>query len=245
MIIDGHVHIGSSAYFQMTADADTLVRLADELGFDRIFVTGMDALFYEMEEGNDWLGEQLARYPDRLMGYVSVPTPRLGKRVAEEIRRCHEKYGMRGVKIYSHPEATIAEPETSSLLETAVELGMPILSHTTPEECDYLMGLVPEAMLVMAHMGGHPYAHGDWHRAVGVARKHPKLILDTATSQIDNGMIEYAVSQIGAERIAFGTDTPLLDPWTQLAKIQGAGIDAEAKRLILGGNYVRILGLSE
>jgi predicted TIM-barrel fold metal-dependent hydrolase len=243
MIIDGHVHIGTSVYFHMSADADFLVRLADEMGFDKLFVTELNALFYNMREGNDALAREIAAHPDRLIGYVSVPTPRLNRQAVEEVRRCHEKYGFPGLKIYSHPEATIAEPATYPLLEAAAEFGMPILAHTTPDECDHLMTHVPQARLLMAHMGGHPYAFGDWHRAVMVAQKHPNLLLDTASSQIDNGMLEHAVAELGAEKILFGTDSPLLDPHTQLAKVTGAAISEEAKALILGGNMARIIGL--
>ena len=161
MIIDGHVHIGTADYFHMSADAETLIRYADAAGFDRIFVTETNALWYDMREGNDALGRDLARHPDRLLGYVSVPTPRLGPRATEEIRRCHEKYGMRGVKIYSHPEAKITEPYTYPLLETAAELKMPILAHTTPHECDHQMKHVPQARLLVAHIVGKPKAFCD------------------------------------------------------------------------------------
>jgi predicted TIM-barrel fold metal-dependent hydrolase len=243
MIIDAHVHIGIGSFFHMSADADFLLRQADAAGFDKLFVTDTDALFYDMREGNDRLAKELAKHPDRLIGYVSVPTPRLGQRAVDELRRCREQYGMRLVKTYSHPEASFAEPATFPLLEAAAELGMPVLAHSTPDECDYLMTHVPQAPLVMAHMGGQPYAHGDWHRAVAVARKHANLLLDTATSQIDNGMLEFAVAELGPEKIVFGTDMPLLDPYTQLAKVTGAEIDERAKKLILGDNYVRILGL--
>ena len=244
MIIDAHVHVGTSVFFHMDADEDFLLRQADAAGFDRIFVTELEALFYDMRAGNDALAKRLARHPDRLIGYVSVPTPRLGQLAVEEVRRCYEQYGFRGLKIYSHPEASISEPGTIPLLEAAAEFKMPILAHTTPDECDYLMTRVPEARLLMAHMGGHPYAFGDWHRAVAVAKKHKNLLIDTASSQIDNGMLEWAVSEVGAEKILFGTDMPLLDPHTQKAKVTGAEIDDHAKARILGGNVVELLQLS-
>lgn len=244
MIIDSHVHIGTGNFFHMQAGAEDLLRAADSCGVDRIFVTELNALFYNMAEGNDALGRILNEHPDRLIGYVSVPTPRLDERAVKEVHRCHEKYGMRGLKIYSHPEASIAEPGTCPLLEAAAEYGMPILAHTTPAECDYLMERVPQCRLLMAHMGGHPYAFGDWHRAVAVAKKHPNLLLDTASSQIDNGQIEFAVAELGPEKILYGSDMPLLDPHTQKAKVTGAEISEEAKSLILGGNTARILGLT-
>ena len=244
MVIDGHVHIGTGNYFHMTADGEFLVRHADAAGIDRLFVTHLTALFYEMREGNDALAKELAAFPDRLIGYVSVPTPRLGVKALDEVRRCHETYGMRGIKTYSTPEASVAEPATVPLLELAAEFGMTVLIHSTPDECEYLMARVPEVHLVMAHMGGHPWAHGDWRRAVEAAAAHENLLLDTASSQIDNGMLEWAVSQIGEERILFGTDMPLLDPHTQLARVTGAAISDEAKAMILGDNLKRILGLT-
>ena len=243
MIIDGHVHIGIGNFFHMKADADQLVRLADAVGLDKLFVTDLDSLFYDMSEGNDRLARDIAAHPDRLIGYCSVPTPRFGRRAVDEIRRCREKHGFRGVKIYSHPEAPITEPATYPLLEVAADYGMPVLSHTTPDECDHLMQHVPQARLVMAHMGGHPYAFGDWHRAVVVAKRHPNLLLDTASSQIDNGMLEWAVAELGPEKILYGSDMPLLDPFTQMAKVTGAELDDRAKALILGGNLQRLLNL--
>ena len=243
MIIDGHVHIGSSQYLQIDADAETLIRIADELGFDRLFVTHVTSLYYEMREGNDELGQDLQRFGDRLLGYVTLPTHRLGQAASDEIRRCVERYGMKGVKMYSHPESPITEASSTTILETAADLKLPVLGHFTPEECDVLMPRVPEARIMMAHMGGQPYAMGNWHLAVEVAARHANLYLDTASSQIDNGMIEHAVEQLGGEKILFGTDTPLLDPWVQRAKIEGAQIPDEAKRLILGGNLQRLLGL--
>ena len=116
----------------------------------------------------------------------------------------------------------------------------------TPEQV--AMGFVGDVgdliKLVMAHSGGHPWANGDWQRAIAVAGRYENLLLDTATSQIDNGMLERAVAELGPKRIVFGTDMPLLDPYTQLARVTGADISDEAKALILGGNYQRILGLS-
>ena len=243
MVIDGHVHIGSAQCLQMDIDAPGLIQIAEELGFDRIFVTHVTALYYEMREGNDLLGADLARYGHRLLGYVTIPTHRLEHVACEEIRRCAESYGMRGVKMYSHPEGPITETTSTAILETAADLKMPILGHFTPDECDELMQRVPEAIVVMAHMGGQPYALGNWHLAVEVAMKHANLYLDTASSQIDNGMMEYAVKNLGAERILFGTDMPLLDPWVQRAKIEEAEIADDAKGLIMGGNLQRLLGL--
>ena len=54
-------------------------------------------------------------------------------------------------------------------------------------------------------------------------------------------MIEQLVNEAGADRVLFGSDTPLMDPRPQIGKIITADISDEAKRLILGGNARRLL----
>ena len=150
---------------------------------------------------------------------------------------------MRGLKIYSTPEMSIAEPSTIPIFELCAELKMPVLAHTTPAECDYLMSHVPEVKLIMAHAGGQPYAHGDWNRAIMIAAKHPNLYLDTACSTVDAGFVECCIRTLGADRVIFGTDVPLLNPWPQLEKVNQVKLIEAERALLMGGNILRLMGL--
>jgi hypothetical protein len=243
MIADAHVHIGKSARVQIDIDGETLVRIADELAIDHICCTDLTALFYDFREGNRLLFEEMKRFPDRIIGYATLHSTRFGRAMLDELDRCAQDYGMRGLKIYSTPESSFAEPATIPILEKCVELKFPILAHATPHECEYLLSYVPECMLMMAHSGGQPFAKGDWNRAIMAAQKYPNLYLETASSTIDLGFLEQAVAVLGPEKIIFGTDTPLLDPYVQLSKICDTKIDAAALDLILGGNILRLMGL--
>ena len=70
-------------------------------------------------------------------------------------------------------------------------------------------------------------------RAVQAA-KHGNLWVDTSSARsILPGLIEWAVQEIGAERLLFGSDTPLYHVAMQRTRIEMAEISAEAKRLIL------------
>ena len=122
MRIDGHAHVGTAQFLQISVEAERLVGVADEVGFDRIFVTHVTALYYEMREGNDLLGRDLKRFGDRLLGYVTIPTHRLGAVASDEIRRCVEHYGMRGVKMYSHPESPITEASSTAINSQSVSV---------------------------------------------------------------------------------------------------------------------------
>lgn len=243
MIIDAHVHIGKSARLQIEADGDMLVRVADELGFDRIFCTDLTALFYDMFEGNRLLAAEMRRHPDRIIGYASLHSTRFGQAGLDELARCRNEYGMRGLKIYSTPESTLAEPAMIPILEKCVELDFVVLAHTTPQECEFLLSAVPECKFLMAHAGGQPFAKGDWNRAIMAAQRFENLYLETASSTIDTNFLESAVAALGPEKIIFGTDTPLLDPWTQLTKIRETRLDQRSLDLILGGNIARLAGI--
>lgn len=244
MIVDGHVHIGKSARLQINMDGKGLVRIADTLGVDMLCCTDLTALFYDMHEGNRLLYEEMRLFPDRILGYASLHSTRFGQEALDEIRRCREVYGMRGLKIYSTPEMSIAEPAMLPIMELCSELKMPILAHTTPAECEYLMARVPQVQFIMAHGGGQPFAHGDWNRAIMVAEKFPNLYLDTACSTVDTGFVEACVRVLGADRVIFGTDIPLLDPWPQLAKVKETRLTEAEHALLLGGNILRLMGVT-
>jgi predicted TIM-barrel fold metal-dependent hydrolase len=185
----------------------------------------------------------MRRFPDRILGYASLHSTRFGQEGLDEIRRCREIYGMRGLKIYSTPEMSIAEPAMIPILQLCADLRMPILAHTTPAECEYLMSHVPEVSFIMAHAGGQPFAHGDWNRAIMIAAKHPNLYLDTACSTIDTGFVETCIRTLGADRVIFGTDVPLLDPWPQLEKARQVQLSEEERALYMGGNILRLMGV--
>jgi hypothetical protein len=244
MIVDGHVHIGKSTRLQIDMDGEGLVRIADSIGVDKLCCTDLTALFYDMHEGNRLLFDEMRRFPDRILGYASLHSTRFGQEGLDEIRRCKEVYGMRGLKIYSTPEMSIAEPAMIPILELCAKLSIPILAHTTPAECDYLMSRVPEVRFIMAHAGGQPYAQGDWNRAIMIAEKHPNLYLDTACSTVDTGFVETCIRTLGADRVIFGTDVPLLDPWPQLEKARQVRLSDEERALYMGGNILRLMGVS-
>ncbi len=249
MLIDGHTHIGAQHGWRW--DVEQLMASADEIGADIVLSSHLASIFYSLDDGNQELGRAMCRYPGRLLGYVAIPSGRLGRAAVDAIDRYVGEYGMVGVKIYSTPRAkarperllSVAEPGMLPVIERAAALRLPILAHATPDECAWLAERVPEATIVMGHMGGTAIAEGDWIRAIATAAHWPNIYLDTATSTVDAGMLELAVEEVGAERIVFGTDSPLLDPHAQLARVTGAELTDEQRALILGGNLARLLGL--
>ena len=72
------------------------------------------------------------------------------------------------------------------------------------------------------------------------------MYVDTSSSKnIIPGLLEWAVQEIGAGRILYGTDSPLYFAPMQRARIEHAEIDKAAKRRILHDNATELLALSE
>ena len=55
--------------------------------------------------------------------------------------------------------------------------------------------------------------------------------------------MEYVVDSVGADRLLFGTDMPLLDAAQQMAKIATSVLPIEEKKKILVLNALRLLKL--
>ena len=67
------------------------------------------------------------------------------------------------------------------------------------------------------------------------------LYLDVASSQPHVGMIERFVKEVGAERVLFGSDMPVLEPAAQLGRVAYAEISEDNKEKILGRNVQQLL----
>lgn len=239
MIIDAHTHMGTLGAFD--ADADGILRLADRAGIEKMVVSHVDAIFYDMRAGNDALGAAMRRHPDRLLGYASITSAYYGPAALQELDRCVETYGMRGLKIYSANKRSVAEETMLPILEHAAELGLRVLAHANAGEIDYLAERVPQATLLIAHLGEQ--TETNMWQTLAMARRRPNVILDLTASQIYAGCVEACVEAAGPERVVFGTDVPLLEPEVQIQQVLSAEVDEDTKMMILGGNTARLFGL--
>ena len=90
------------------------------------------------------------------------------------------------------------------------------------------------------HSGNIEPARG---QAIAAVQRCPNFYLETCSTYRSPGVIEELVREAGADRVLFGSDTPLMDPRAQIGKIITADLTDEEKRMVLGGNAIRLLGL--
>jgi len=81
-------------------------------------------------------------------------------------------------------------------------------------------------------------------RAIQQSR-HGNVYADTSAARsITPNLIEWAVRQVGADRVLFGTDTPLYHASMQRARIDHADLTDAVKRMILCENAERLFDLT-
>jgi predicted TIM-barrel fold metal-dependent hydrolase len=239
-IIDAHAHV-TSAWEELgiVRELDDTIRLMDRYGIEVSFSSNSRRLRGDVRAGNDGLLEAMARYPERICGYAAA-NPWRGQEALDEVERCLDA-GMHGIKLHiSHTLLDYDHPRVIPLFELAVERKVPVLIHCFDggRSVDRVAAQVPEATIIMGHMGGYL-----WPQGIEVAARHPNLYLEICCSCAERGIVESAVAAVGAERVLFGTDLPLLDPCSSLYKVYDAEISEEEKALILGGNMSRLTGV--
>jgi len=241
-VIDFHGHPGRWGLAEIRPD--TLFPAMDAVGIDRSVI--FDIWHPEGRRSNDITAEHVAAHPDRFTGFAYV-TPLMPETMVPELERAVDQLGLSGIKLYPpFVEIPFNDPIWWPIYEFANDRKLPLLWHTGIEHASWpkyaadVAPKYPDANFVLGHSGNCPPAR---RQALDVAKDHPNVYLETCSTFRTPGAIEELVEEGGADRVIFGSDIPLMDPRTQLGKIITADISDEDKRLVIGGNAKRLLGL--
>ena len=240
------------------ASAEELVSTMDGAGIDVSVMQGIGWNDVGLaRHANDYAIEAVRRFPMRLRGFCSV-NPRWGAAALAEVERC-AKAGLSGIGEL-HPdtqgfdlgdEATMAP-----IVEAAMALGMPILTHasepvghpyagkgrTTPDVLCRLIDNFPGATIICAHWGGGlPF----YALMPEVLASLQNVFFDTAASPFlyRPDVFPTVVQLVGDDKVLLGTDYPLIDQKRLIRQVTNAPISDEAKDGILYTNAARLLGL--
>ena len=241
------------------ATAEELIASMDSEGVDISVIANYGWATDELcTETNDYILESVARYPHRLVGFCTIK-PHSCEAAISEIERC-ARGGARGIgemrPDLQLPYFTDIEA-TKPLVEVLQKYNLILLTHTsepvghiypgkgtaTPDLLYPFIASFPDLTIVCAHWGGGlPF----YALMPEVKQAMENVYFDTATSPfLYNPRIYLQVSQlIGAEKILFGSDYPLLAQSRLLKEIDSAELPGETRKLILSGNARRLLGIN-
>lgn len=242
------------------ATADELIARMDKDGVDISVALNIGWTKHELcVETNDYIMESVARYPKRLIGFGAIQ-PRSLEAALAEIERC-AKGGLRGVGEL-RPDTQSFDPTDKNLMtpltEALVKHNQIMLIHAsepvghqysgkgriTPDVLYHLVTNFPQLTLVCAHWGGGlPF----FALMPEVKKALSNVFFDTAASPLlyTPQIYQQVITLVGADKVLFGSDYPLLTPSRLLKEIKSLGLPAETEKLIFAGNAQRLLGISE
>lgn len=228
---------------------DQLLEFADRMGIERLIVFMgypfmQDPTSEEVRRQNDQVLRAVEHSQGRALGFVYL-NPKHTEASLKELDRCVRDGPMVGIKLWV--ALRCHDARLDPIVRRAVELKIPVLQHTwlkvtgnlpgesTPADLALLARRHLQAQFIAAHVGGQ------WERGIRALRSTENVTAEICGSDPTAGMVEMAVRELGAERVMYGSDFPGRSFASQLAKVYGAEIPEEDKRLILSGNIRRML----
>lgn len=241
MIIDSHTHVDEVEAWGWIDPPEVLLPLLDEAGIDQaIIMTYRDATGPD-DPATAYILDAVARYPERLIGYVRLNPQSPG--ALDALDKALGDDGFKGLKL--HPVTYLGFPygeATLRLMRRAAEYNAPVLFHTgdealaLPAEVAEAARLCPEATVIMAHLGG--YYH--YEAVLEAAQELPNVLIDTSASPYP-WLIRRAVETIGPDRVLYASDGPGCLPALEVEKVRLAGLSPADEALVFAGNIQRIL----
>ena len=240
------------------ATADELIASMDKAGVDTSVIVNIGWTTHELcVETNDYILESIARYPRRLIGFCTIQ-PHSYEAAITEIERC-AKEGIRGVGEI-RPDIQLFDLRDEEVMEPLIEVirkhKLILLTHAsepvgheypgkgtiTPDMLYPFITSYSDLTIVCAHWGGGlPF----YALMPEVKQAMNNVFFDTAASPLlySPQIYEQVIPLVGAEKILFGSDYPLLAQSRLLEEIRSLDLPEETRDLILSGNAQRLLGI--
>jgi len=240
------------------ASAEEVLASMDKASVDVSVIVGF--AWREMDlchQTNDYILEAAAGSGGRLVPFCCVPA-HAGDEARSEVQRCAAA-GARGLgelRPWDQGYDLVDSDEAGLLAWASSAYDLPLLLHVSEPvghrypgkrelELSSLYRFVenfPGVTVVAAHWGGGlPF----YALMPEVKEALGSTFFDTAATPLlyDPLIYRRAIDMVGADRILFGSDFPLLSQGRCLAQVREAGLPEKEQRLVLGENARRLLRL--
>lgn len=252
-MIDAHGHVMGPGYplgSKFTISAEEILAAMERFQISQIWLSHCNAIALDDTRYNKELYESYAKqYPERLVGFASLDVFQGAGHCKDEIRRCVEGYGFKGIKIHSWIQGfALHHPVMYEVMETAEQYGLPILFHDgTPPYADtsQIAGLAeryPKVPVILGHAG----LYDSYRAGIGASERLDNIYLCLVGNTISS--MKEMLQKVKHERILFGsdycfgqdsvTDQTLIQDRLDALLIAAEGADIED---ILCGNAVQLI----
>lgn len=248
---------------QAFPSVDELLRNMDSAGIERAWLLGW---YWERPSSCRWqnrfYADCVAQHPDRLNAFATVHPGEGEASLVSDLQwaRNHGLIGLGELSPHSIDWA-LSDPSWQAVLAKAAEWNWPVNLHVTePESRDYPGKVTTPLVDFLALARAHPkvcfiLAHWGGRLPLVSAEEVPGNVwYDTAASPLlyPQSFWREFITQVGAERVLFGSDYPLnlypaIDAVPELsrlvAEVHRAELSAADLRAILWDNAYRVLDL--
>lgn len=251
--IDAHSHLGKRntplGHGVASFLGGDLVRNLDEAGLDRAVAFPLGAPYTDYSEANRIMAEEMAKYPQRIIGFCRI-NPNFGPQAtAQSLDHCLGTLQLKGIKL--HPEIEFFDPNEAELMEPIYEAArryrVPIIFHTgmsskaSPGVIAELAARYKDVPVILGHMGVSEYVK----LAVAVARQNENIFLETSVVGWMPLLLE-AFRGVGTSKILFGSDHPYNPLPMEVEKIakhvaRAARLSADDLKKVFADNFLSIL----
>jgi predicted TIM-barrel fold metal-dependent hydrolase len=233
---------------------EDIIRDMTEAGIEKACIVPMDLTTHYGVElvTNEDVSRIASSHPNRFIPFASVD-PSLGPLAVEKLRNAVTNLKCRGLKLVPPVQHfDFSNPEYNPLWETALELGIPVWTHTAHQvshpDSDARLGhpmllepvalKYPDVKIILGHCG-FPWPWEAWSLMV----RHPNVYLDISVyANLYNHMPWDAYSKYGVEeKILFATDYPLHGFKDALKALKEVRLSPDFERKILYENARRLL----
>lgn len=211
---------------------------------------------------NDHIAQAVRKHPDVFIGFGAIE-PHMGKAAQDEVRRCAEELGLRGIgELHASRQHFFPnDPRFYPIWEEAAKHNLPILFHTgmlaagagTPGGGGYKMKYnrpIPNLDDVAADLPNLKIiaAHPAWpwaEESLAICRHKTNYFIDLsgwAPKYWPQSLTHYANS-ILQDRVLFGSDWPAITPERWIKEFEELPFKPEVRQKIMLGNAKRLFGL--
>lgn len=256
--IDVHAHYGT--YFRRelpeltnrfaSGDAETVAQRAKDNNVEWTVVSPLLGLLPRGESdatvGNDE-ASRLVPETDGLLQWVIIDP--LRPATYEQAEHALAQPHCVGIKIHPEEHVYPITEHGRAIFEFAAKHDALILTHSghensLPADIVPFANDHPNVRVILAHIGCSCGADRTLQVRGIQESRHGNVYADSSSAMsIAPGLIEWAVDEVGVDRILFGTDTPLYSTSMQRARIDKAELIDDKKRMILRDNAIALLGL--
>jgi predicted TIM-barrel fold metal-dependent hydrolase len=244
--IDAFTFVGQSLLGSGQTPAELLAKM-DAAHVERAIICPLKPPGYHLGPANDLVAEAVAREP-RLTGLARVD-PNQQEQAIRELERASSDLGLKGLFLHPWEETfRINGPRVDPLLTRCAELELPVLiasGYPWVSEAAQVGDLArrfPGVTLIMTHGGQINISGLGQADALGALRRHANVCMETS-GVYRQDFLEDVATQIGPERVLFGSNSPFMDMRLEVARARWANLAEDSKMQILAGNAQRIFKL--